>query len=190
MYSLLIDTHLDSVVIVLYKDGKEITTNEVNSKSGHSEVAMPLIKDVLKTNKINIKDISEIITVIGPGSFTGIRIGVTIAKTLSYTLNIPIKTITSLEIKAVNLSGNKIVAISDKNGKYIGKFNENNILIEDYSYIPKSLIDIKNIIENVEINYDDIYEFLRNRSYTNVHEIKPLYVKKIEVEKWFAMLQI
>ena len=183
MYSLLIDTHLSDTVIVLYKDGKQIDISIINSKSGHSEVAMPTLFSILEKNKLDTKDINEIIAVNGPGSFTGVRIGVTIAKTLAYTLNIPIKTISALEVKAINIVGDKKASISDRNGKYVGSFNGDNILKGEYAYISNSDLKGENYIEEVVIDYNKVYEFTAKLSALNPHDVKPLYVKKIEVEK-------
>ena len=54
-------------------------------------------------HNIELKNLSLLLVVNGPGSFTGIRIGMTIAKIIAYSLNIPIKLIDSLLIKALNV---------------------------------------------------------------------------------------
>ena len=102
MYTLFLDTHNQEVVVVLYKDGE--VKQAVNKVSGyqHSQIALPLIKDVMDKEGIIPKALDQIIVVIGPGSFTGVRIAVTIAKTMAYSLNIPIKTIDSLHLKAIS----------------------------------------------------------------------------------------
>ena len=102
MYSLYIDTHDNKIVIGLYKDGLIIDNNIKESSRNHSDFTMPMIREILINNSITIKDLNEIIVVNGPGSFTGCRIGITIAKTYSWALNIPISTITSLEAMALS----------------------------------------------------------------------------------------
>ena len=64
----------------------------------------PAIKELIDEQKLD-----EIIVVNGPGSFTGVRLGVTIAKTLAYTLNIPIKTISSLEVSSISNNAQKSI---------------------------------------------------------------------------------
>lgn len=90
MFTLFIDTHFKDVNIVLYKDGKVID-HLTSDNQKHSVVTMPLIVDILKNNNIKINSIKEIICVNGPGSFTGVRIGVTISKVLAYSLGIKVK---------------------------------------------------------------------------------------------------
>ena len=129
MYTLFIDTHLWDILIYLLKDGRVVDKELVINKKNNSEYIFPSIIKVIDGIKL-----SEIIVVNGPGSFTGVRLGVTIAKTLAYTLNIPIKTITALECMAISNNTYK-VAFSDSNGYYIGNYDESFNLIEDYTYL-------------------------------------------------------
>lgn len=55
-----------------------------------SQVLLPMIDRLLKENKLTIADISEIRVNTGPGSFTGIRVGLAVANTLGFLLNIPV----------------------------------------------------------------------------------------------------
>lgn len=190
MYTLLLDTHFSRVTIILYKDGKVIDIAEEESNQSHSIITMPLLEAVLKANKLDVKDINELTVVNGPGSFTGVRIGVTIAKTLSYCLNIPIKTISSLEVLAcnINISKNKLVAFNDRNGYFVGEFTADNKLVNDYLYINnieyKNFINQNNVFDSFEkIDYECVYELIKNKDAINPHLVNPLYVKKIEVQK-------
>lgn len=60
------------------------------SKIQKSQMLLPFIETVLKENNLTLKDITEIEVNTGPGSFTGIRVGVSIAQTLAWSLNIPL----------------------------------------------------------------------------------------------------
>ena len=180
MYTLFIDTHLWDFLIYLLKDGKIVDKELVINKKNNSEYIFPSIIKVIDGIKLD-----EIIVVNGPGSFTGVRLGVTIAKTLAYTLNIPIKTVTALECMAISNNTYK-VAFSDSNGYYVGNFDESFNLIEDYTYLSEQ--DFININKNNEyfedyhIDVEKIYPFLKNRDSINPHQVKPIYIKKIGVE--------
>ena len=179
MYTLYIDTHLWDIIIVLYKDGKVVDKNEVINKKNNSEFIFPTI---IKT--IDDKKIDDVIVVNGPGSFTGSRLGVTIAKTFAYALNIPIKTISALECIAVS-SDSLDVLIDDHNGYYVGNFNNDYSLKNEYYYISKSeLKDLDKYTYNVELDYEKIYTYVKNnKEVLNPHSVKPIYVKKIGIEK-------
>lgn len=87
---LAIDTSLkDTVVVSLIIDHKK-TTIKRQSKKNKAQNTLPLIEEILKQEKISLKDLTEIKVNIGPGSFVGIRVGVSIANTLGFILNIPV----------------------------------------------------------------------------------------------------
>ena len=102
MYTLFLDTHSDKIIIVLFKEKNILVKKEVETQHNHSITTMPILESVLKEAKIEVEELDQILVVNGPGSFTGVRLGVTIAKTLAFTLNIPIRTLSSLLIKAVS----------------------------------------------------------------------------------------
>ena len=79
-------------------DGEKIR-DEISLHLGlfHSERVIPLLDEILKSNGMAIKDIDGIAVSIGPGSFTGIRIGVSTARGLAQSLNIPLVGIPSLD---------------------------------------------------------------------------------------------
>jgi tRNA threonylcarbamoyl adenosine modification protein YeaZ len=129
--------------------------------------------------EVNIKptDIDKIMVVNGPGSFTGIRIGLTVAKTISYSLNIPIYTISSLKAYLVSSEiENKMCVIEDSKGYYIGT--------SEFEVYASSLDDYKNYnkVEN-KLNILKIMEYINTLKPVNVHGVKANYVKVIEALK-------
>lgn len=191
MYSLYIDTHDNKIIIGLFKDGVLLEESVKESSRNHSDFTMPMIKTILENHKLTARNLNEILVVNGPGSFTGVRIGVTIAKTLAYTLNIPIKTITSLEMYAVSskLSKDKIVAINDVKGVFYGIYDKDNKPIEDLQYKSnddfltfKEANSIELLTEN-KIDLQAIYNHLKNKPIQIAHKVNPIYIKVIEALK-------
>ena len=188
MYTLFISTYDKLINISLIKNEKLVNTLEEYSKQNHSTLVMPMIDKILKNNKISTSDLNEIIVVNGPGSFTGVRIGVVIAKTLAYTLSIPIKTITSLECILVSnrTITNKLASIPDTKGYYVGYSNKDNELIEEFKYLKKSEYEeyIKEkkdyIITNDNFDINNIYNYLKNKESINPHLVNPIYIKGID----------
>lgn len=180
---LFIDTHLNDIVVLLYKDGAIIKKRTVTNEKENSKLIMPIIKKILN------KQVPEsIIVVNGPGSFTGVRIGVTIAKTLAYTYEIPIRTITSLECMAVStIEDEKIVGFSDNNGYYVGIYDDEYNLIGNLEYLNNEQFaqfqEKYHVILDEQIDYVRVIKYALTKEATNAHEVNPLYVKKLDVEK-------
>lgn len=191
MYSLFIDTHNDLMVVGLYNNTKVLSIEKFKSNQSHSNNLVLMIDKVCNQNNIKINDLKEIIVVSGPGSFTGIRIGVTVAKTLAYALNISIKTISSLELKAVSSISKKLKVCveGDKNGYFVGLFNGNRLQNDMFYLSTKGFEDylksnnyIKNVVDEITLDYQAIYDYVKTLPSLNCHEVKPLYVKIIEVQ--------
>jgi tRNA threonylcarbamoyladenosine biosynthesis protein TsaB len=91
MNKLKIDTSDKSQIKILLEiDGKSQEEVISDSKILRSEAALPLISKILNKNNLQIKDIKEISVVEGPGSFTGLRVGISIANALGFLLKIPV----------------------------------------------------------------------------------------------------
>lgn len=177
MKTLYIDTHLWNVTIVLFENGKVIRKEEIVGKKNNSTLIFPTIEKVLNDEKVD-----SIIVVNGPGSFTGVRLGVVIAKTLGYLWHVPIRVVSSLECMAV-CSDNKYVAINDGNGYFVAKFNEEMDLISDYRYLDSDDVDENILVTDVVLDYEAIYRYVMKKESVESHVVNPIYVKKIGVEK-------
>ncbi|MFT3656871.1 tRNA threonylcarbamoyladenosine biosynthesis protein TsaB [Bacillus sp. B01(2024)] len=71
-------------------------------KKNHSVRAMPAVNSLLEDCGLKPQDLTKIAVAKGPGSYTGVRIGVTLAKTLAWSLKLPISAVSSLEVLAAN----------------------------------------------------------------------------------------
>jgi len=100
MKILAIDTSNYALGIAVIDEEKVIGEYITNVKKNHSIRVMPSIETLLKDCDLKPSDLTKIVVAKGPGSYTGVRIGVTIAKTLAWTLNIPLVGVSSLAILA------------------------------------------------------------------------------------------
>jgi tRNA threonylcarbamoyl adenosine modification protein YeaZ len=177
---LFIDTH-DELITVALKNNDDIYEKEKVSEYKHSVFTMPMIEELFKESNTDIKDVKKIIVVNGPGSFTGIRIGLSIAKTIAYALNIEINTISSLTAYLIsNDNGKKRKAvIEDSKGYYISAFDENNKSIVDEYYSTEDDLDLPCVPKKILVS--KIIDYCDNMPSENPHHVKANYVKKIEV---------
>ena len=101
MKVLAIDTSSEICGVALLENESLIDDNSLNNGMTHSENLMILIEEILQRNNIEIKEIDLISCVVGPGSFTGIRIGVATVKALAEVYNIKIVEVTFLSAYSI-----------------------------------------------------------------------------------------
>ncbi|ADU28644.1 tRNA (adenosine(37)-N6)-threonylcarbamoyltransferase complex dimerization subunit type 1 TsaB [Evansella cellulosilytica] len=100
MNGLAIDTSTYVMGVAVMKDGELAGEFMTNMKKNHSLRLMPAIRKLLEEVDLTPEQLNRIVVAEGPGSYTGVRIGVTTAKTLAWSLNIPVVGVSSLEIIA------------------------------------------------------------------------------------------
>lgn len=143
-----IDTANTPLAVALVKDGQVLANEVTNIKLNHSGGAMLAIERLLTRVKLTAQDIDAVAVSEGPGSYTGIRIGVTIAKTLAWTLNKPLVGVSSLKMLAANAAMyNGIVCTlidARRQNVYAGAFDAANgfeNVVEDHHYSIADLIE-------------------------------------------------
>ena len=152
-----IDTSSNATSIAVIEDNKLICEYTINTKTTHSQKLMPMIENMLKISEINVNDMDMIAICQGPGSFTGLRIGMATAKALSHVNNLPIVGVNSLELLAGNmdLSDKKICSILDaqRTQVYMGQYKfENNKLVEIKSV---DVVEIDELLEELKSSNEE-----------------------------------
>lgn len=125
MRSLFIDTSNSSVSIAIVDNGKILGSVYEEIPNMHSVYVVPYVEMVFKASCIDYKDIDNIMVVNGPGSFTGIRIGLTVAKVMGYLLNKEIIPVSSLKSLALSCTGNYVMSVipARNDNYYIGVYD-------------------------------------------------------------------
>ena len=184
MYTLFIDTHSGLITVALY-DGKNIIEKIQESEYSHAKYLASMISDILNENNLSVKDIKDIVAINGPGSFTGLRIGLSAAKTLAYTLKIPIYLVSSLSSYLVsdNSSCDKLCVIEDNKGYYVSVFDKENKVLREEEYVTelKGLNEIYRVKESLDVK--KVIQFALESKSVDAHLVRANYVKRIEVEK-------
>ena len=201
MISLFISTATKRLLVSIIKDNEVIYSfNEYNDNT-LSERIMPVIDDAFNKSNITANDIDRIYVVNGPGSFTGIRVGITIAKTIAWVLKKEIFTISSLELLSSTKVDTKYIAplIDARRGfVYAGLYDTelNSIIDESHILLDEFKTKISNYdvtyISEDEFSFDTVksdYDVLKlinkhlNDKALNPHSVNPNYLKLTEAEE-------
>lgn len=203
MKYLLINTAVPISVILLVEDSKVISKAEENNSKDLSAKIFSMIDQVFKNANMSPQDLNKIFVVNGPGSFTGIRIGVTIAKVMAWSLKIDLIPISSLEVLASsNISYDVSYPLIDarRNFVFAGGYDCNLNLTMPNQYIHidellKKTCDNSNVIfigydsfENIHVEKPtpDYLKVIKKHEYdkvTNCHSVNPVYLKLTEAEE-------
>lgn len=114
-YILCIETATTVCSVALVDNGRMLTVKEVNEPNIHASALTVFIDEMLSYAGVSLQELSAVAVSKGPGSYTGLRIGVSVAKGICYALDLPLVAVESLEAMAVgfvkqkDLMGNDVV---------------------------------------------------------------------------------
>ena len=206
MITLFIDTCHYNLIVGIYKDKEELILISEKNDNHLSERLLPLIDNAFKQVEMDINDTDNIVVANGPGSFTGVRIGVTVAKTLAYSLNCKIYTVSELKIMATHTFNTKYIvplidarrdavygAMYDSNlepvisdqymplGNLLDRIKETTTL-EQVTFVSyETFENINTVIPNICL--DSIISENSDNDGILSHLVNPNYLKKTEAEE-------
>ena len=190
-----------------------IAETSLSVKKNHSNIVMPIIDNLFKISDLTINDIDKIAVAIGPGSFTGVRIALGIAKGLAMALNKPLIAVNELDILEAIAGGseNEIIPLIDARKERV-YYKYQNTYVDDYLINLISNFD-KNkkyvFVGDGAINYTNILkdnlgdnavilpmynsfprasilcELALNKEEANIYTLEPEYISKSRAEKKF-----
>lgn len=201
MISLFLDTSSSDVSIAIIKDNNILSSITKDIPSAHSIYTTRYINEVLEKAQIKPENINKIMVVNGPGSFTGVRIGVTIAKTMAYLLNKKVTVISSLKMLSLSLTHDYCLSVinANNNNYYIGLYDKNNneVIKEQFTnintvnelikkYNPTIISNENIIINNINIqkqrlDFINIVNYYKEKEELNCHIVVPNYLKLPQV---------
>lgn len=198
MISLLIDTSTSNLTVSIINKQEVIYKYQETILSDMSSKLLPIIDNGLKGLDLKLENIDKIFVVNGPGSFTGIRVGVTVAKTIAWALKKDIIPLSSLELMATtNTSKKYIVPMIDarRNNVFAGIYDNNLNCIKEDKLISRD--ELSNLDEGYEfVSYDNIAGVIKpnidvlkiinkhiNDKGINPHNLNPNYLKLTEAEE-------
>ena len=203
MRVLYIDTSSDYLYSGIVIEDKLVSSIKKKYEKDLSKEALPQVIELFNKANIIPKDLDKIIVVNGPGSFTGIRIGITIAKTIAWALNINITPISGLIAMAISCNNDtyKMPLIDARRGYVYGAIydKDNNEVIKDSHINLQELLDKSKDLDIEAITNNDLDINIKKESYDpdilkivkhfeendgiNPHLVNPIYLKKTEAEE-------
>ncbi len=196
MNYLFLDTSYNSISIYVIQNNNVLISNQKIVQKDMANSILPLLRELLNSCNLSINNIDKLFVTVGPGSFTGVRIGVTVAKVISSCLGIPVIPISTLEFLAsITSNYKKIIPIIDarRGNVYYAVYDNNLNLLVKEQLTPLQLID-KN--DAIIVSYDgfagskimdiDILKLINKHQLDkpiNPHQLVPNYLKKTEAEE-------
>lgn len=131
MATLLLDSSNTSLSVGIESNGELLGFISYEAWQAQSEHMIPEIDNLLKKYSLTRKDISGVVTSIGPGSYTGVRISLTIAKVIALCLDVPIYPVSSLRVLKDN-DKPSICLINARSGRsYFGVYEKDKVIVSD-----------------------------------------------------------
>lgn len=168
--NIFINTAYENIEFFIFK-GDFSKLYEIKSVNDHTKQIYKLFNKILEEETLTYNDINKIYIINGPGSFTGLRVGVIFAKTLSMELNIDIVPVDLLKI--LHLTLNKNIALDARGNKY---FTYDGF---DFSLKAKEEVESQNFQITNKINYNKLIENLSDFPSENVFDIVIDYKKDV-----------
>lgn len=203
MISLFIDTSLADVSIAICDDNKILASKCEYIPMEHSKYVVKYIKELFDEVNMDANQVDNIMVCVGPGSFTGVRIGVTIAKTYGYLINKYINAVSSLKELAISSSSSSDYIMSLINARhdnyYVGLYDKNydEIISEQFmnkddivklinKYNPYIVGNDFDVISNYKVNKVvvdilKVVNYYRDKEKVNYHYLVPNYLKLPQV---------
>lgn len=191
MKTLVIDASTKVSYISLYEGNKKLDESLRLSSNDHSKYLINIVKTMIEKNGLKPNDINSIIVGIGPGSYTGIRVAVSIAKIFAYTKEIQIKTVSSLILLSSGYNELVLPKIDARRGQVFAvSYEKDRVLLEESLYLKEDLCNNENLIyalsfelaeDTIKVDINNILNYIKLEE--DVHLVEPNYLRKTEAER-------
>lgn len=194
MITLAIDTSFHYLTLVLYRDTVKLGAVQKEAFKQQSEIILDELNRLCELNGLKPTSIGEIVLTDGPGSYTGLRIGMTIAKIIGSLGNIPVYTLSSLQVLAGIQTRTAVVLDARAHRVYFAIYDQGLPLVEDcilnYDQALAQLTGTHALIGDGQLlghekgmpDYTDHFMQLRNfwKPVEAIHTLVPRYLKEHE----------
>lgn len=174
MVTILLDSSNTNLSVGLARDNLLLECVSYEAWQQQSEYMIPELNKLLAKYSVSKEEIQEVIVAKGPGSYTGVRIAITIAKTIATVLNAKLYAVSSLRVQK-DRKNPSICLINARSGRsYIGVYEDKNTILEDQ------------IMKN-----DDVLKYIANHpNYSVCGDVKYLGIDCIDINNLKEMLDL
>ncbi len=193
MYTVGVDTSHQFLLLALLKDDRLVEGVQLDCFKHQSEYLIPEISKLLERHGLEASDIDSFVVAQGPGSYTGVRIGMTMAKVLGSLMNKDVYTLSTLQLYA-GLEDCYVIMDARAKRVYVGRYKDGKPLMEDTIYTNDRMKEIiesgANVIGDLHLfgqedrygdlaqHFADLREFWQKVD--NVDLLTPTYLKSSE----------
>ncbi len=188
MYSLILDSATKRLYCSLVNNHKILFEKYIDGKNDHAKYVVSVVEEALKENKLNIDNIDELIVGIGPGSYTGVRMAVTVMKMFSVFKNIKLYKISTLKLMSSGYKGIVLSYIDARHGNVFASIyntEKNKYIKNEAIYLLDELKEEDYEAEFNEDNYqvDPFYVIENKEEVKNPDLLVPNYLRDTEAER-------
>ena len=187
MYSLILDSATKNLYICLLKDDKVLEEIYIKGQNDHSKNIVSKLDLILKNSNITPNDLDEIIVGYGPGSYTGVRMAVTVGKMISTNTLAKLYSFSSLYMLSSGYDGKVLPYIDARRGNSFNALYDNDkIILEDSlrntEEVFNKYLDYQKISEDM-IKVNPIKAVNSSKEEKNPHGLVPNYLRETEAER-------
>ncbi len=195
-----IDTFSDTLGIAVIKDHRVLIKETIGKTKPFSELIITRLDKLFKDFQLNKEDIVALVVNKGPGSLTSLRVGITVVKTIAYSLKKPVYSYSSLDVMAYKyrcFNGKIISAINAGKGEiFLREYLSNNFEVKPVSDIKlekQSVLENKKdgmlVVKNINISGKNVFHILedlsvegafyslKNHTEEDIFKLEPLYIR-------------
>lgn len=185
MNCIAIDTTDTDLCVALIKGDEVFALKEEIGKSGHSSKLMPIVDKMLSEHGVDIQDVDTVAAVVGPGSFTGIRIGISAITAIAFAQNAKRIAVTSFELIAYNRA-KTLAAVDAGHGNLYIADCENGVVTNPRFVEADKADDVKNAVydtlgDKANTLAQVVVNKAKNGEYVDV--LEPFYMRKSQAER-------
>lgn len=189
---LVIDTATDYLYVGLFAESSPLEEHHRKGQNDHSVHLMKKVEDVCASGGITPTDLDDIVVGVGPGSYTGVRIGVTVAKVLAWSLDKPLYTVSSLALMASGTEGLVLSNVDARRGNaFLGLYEVSaatmkTVETDRHTAFAAFIESLTAEPRTITVGRPDIRRLEKGgflKRVANIHTVAPNYLRKTKAER-------